>query len=75
MICSSPDILLQKWKMYTKYSVGKLEENISLRRFRHRYQDKIKIGVRRILCDDVDWIHLSPDTGHFRSRVSTFMKI
>jgi hypothetical protein len=40
-----------------KVFVGKPEGNIPLGRPRHRWEDYIRICVREIRCEIVDWIH------------------
>jgi hypothetical protein len=42
-----------------KNSVGKPEGKRRLERFWRRWEDNIKMDLKDIGCDDVDWIHLS----------------
>jgi hypothetical protein len=38
--------------------VGKPESKRPLGRYRHRWEDNIKMGLREIGWDDMDWIDL-----------------
>jgi len=44
-------------------SVGKSERRRSLGRTRHRWEDNIRIDVREIGWECVDWIYLAQDKG------------
>jgi hypothetical protein len=44
-----------------KILVGKPEGNIPLIRPSHRWEDNIKMGLRKIGWEDVDWMHLTED--------------
>jgi hypothetical protein len=39
--------------------MGKFEEKKSLGRHRHRFEDNIKMNLKEIGRECVDWIHLS----------------
>jgi hypothetical protein len=41
--------------------VGKLEGKVPLRRLRRIQKDKIRLDLRKIGYEDVDWIHLAKD--------------
>jgi hypothetical protein len=49
--------------MINAYSilVGKPEGKRPLGRPRRRWEDNIRIDLRKIGWEDVDWIHLAPD--------------
>jgi hypothetical protein len=51
--------------------VGKPEENRPLGRPRRRWVDNIKMDVRRIGRDGVDWIDVTQDTDQWRALVNT----
>jgi hypothetical protein len=55
--------------------VGKLEGKRPLRRPRCRWVDNIKIHLRQIGWDGVDWIDLAQDRGQWRALVNTVMKL
>jgi hypothetical protein len=44
-----------------KILVGKTEGKRPLGRPRHRCEDNIKIDLAEIMCEGVDWIHLTHD--------------
>jgi len=46
--------------------IGKPEEKEQLERSRRRWEDSIRIGVRNIGCEDVDWIHVPQDRDQWR---------
>jgi hypothetical protein len=37
------------------------EKNISLGKRRHRWEDNIKMGLKEIVCEGVDWTDLTQD--------------
>jgi hypothetical protein len=47
----------------------------SLGRPRHRWVDNIKIDLRKIVWDGVDWIDLAQDRDHWRALVNTVMNL
>jgi hypothetical protein len=51
--------------------VGKLEEKRPLGRPRRRWEDNIRIVLREIRLDGVDWIHLTLDLDQWRAPVNT----
>jgi hypothetical protein len=55
--------------------VGKPEEKRLLGRPRRRWVDNIKIDLREIGWDDVDWIDLAQDMGQWRALVNTVMNL
>jgi hypothetical protein len=52
---------------------GKPEGKSPLIRQRRRWVDNIKIGLREIRMDVMDWIDLAQDTGKWRALVNTVM--
>jgi hypothetical protein len=42
---------------------------------RGRWVDSIKIDLREIGWDGVDWVNLAQDRGHWRSLVNTVMNL
>jgi hypothetical protein len=56
-------------------SVGTSEGKRPLGKSRRRWKDNIKIDVREVELDDVDWIHLAQDRARWRALLSTVMKL
>jgi hypothetical protein len=54
---------------------GKPEGKRPLRRPRRRWVDNIKIDLREIGWDGVDWIYLAQDRDHWRALVNTVMNL
>jgi hypothetical protein len=55
--------------------VGKLERKKPLRRPRRRWVDNIKIDIREIRWDGMDWIDLVQDRDQWRALVNTVMNL
>jgi hypothetical protein len=55
--------------------VGKPEGKRSLGRPRHRWVDSIKMDLRKIGWDGMDWIDLAQDRDHKRALVNTVMNL
>jgi hypothetical protein len=55
--------------------VGKPEGKRQLGKPRHRWVDNIKIDIRGIGWDDMDWIDLTEDRDQWRALVNTVMKL
>jgi hypothetical protein len=55
--------------------VGKLEGNRPLRRPRRRWLDNIKIDLREVGWDGMDWIDLAQDRDQCRAPVNTVMNL
>jgi hypothetical protein len=55
--------------------VGKQEENRPLWRPRRRRVDNIKIDLRKIGWDGMDWIDLAQNRDQWRALVNTVMKL
>jgi hypothetical protein len=53
--------------------MGKPEGKRPLGRPRHRWVDNIKMDLREIGCDGVDWIELAQDRDQWRVLVNTVM--
>jgi hypothetical protein len=58
-----------------KILVGKPEGKRPLGRPRRRWVDNIKMDLREIGCDDMDWIDLAQDRERWRALVNTVMNI
>jgi hypothetical protein len=46
-----------------KNLVGRPEGKIPVGRTRHRWKDNIRMDLREIGCEVVDWIHMTQDSG------------
>jgi hypothetical protein len=55
--------------------VGKPEGGRPLGRPRHRWEDSIRMDLREILWEDVDWIHLAQDRDQCWAPVNTAMNL
>jgi hypothetical protein len=55
--------------------VGKPEGKRPLKRPRWRWADNIKMDLREIGWDGVDWIELAQDRGQWRALVNTAMNL
>jgi hypothetical protein len=55
--------------------VGKSKGKRPLGRQRRRWKNIIKMGIKEIGCDDMDWIHLAKDRDQKRALVNTVMKL
>jgi hypothetical protein len=55
--------------------VGKPEGKRPLGRPRHRWADNIKIDLREIVWDGMDWIDLAQDRDQWRALVNTVMNL
>jgi hypothetical protein len=55
--------------------VGKPEGKRPLRRPRHRWVDNIKIDIREIGWDGMDWIGVAQDRDQWRALVITVMNL
>jgi hypothetical protein len=55
--------------------VGKSEEKRPLRRPRRRWEDNIKMNLREIEWDGMDWIDLDEDRDQWRALVNTAMNL
>jgi hypothetical protein len=55
--------------------VGKPERKRPLEKPRRRWVDNIKIDLREIEWDGVDWIDVAPDRDQWRALVNTVMNL
>jgi hypothetical protein len=55
--------------------VGKPEGKIPLARPRHRWVHNIKMALREIVSDGMDWITMAQDRGQWRALVNTVMNL
>jgi hypothetical protein len=55
--------------------VGRAEGRRPLGRPRHRWEDNIKMDLREIGFEDVDWIQLAQDRGRWQALVNTVMNL
>jgi hypothetical protein len=58
-----------------KILVGKPEGKRPLGRLRHRWVDSIKMHLREIRWDAMDWIDLAEDRNQCRALVNTVMNL
>jgi hypothetical protein len=58
-----------------KSLVGTPEGERPLGRSRHRWEDNIRIGLRKIGCEGVDWMHLTQDRDQRRALVNMVMDL
>jgi hypothetical protein len=64
-----------KIKNAYKILVGKSEEKRPLGRPRRRWEKNIKVDLREIGWEDVDWIHMAQDRDRWRAVVNTVMNL
>ena len=55
--------------------VGKPEGKRSLGRPRRRWEDNIRMDLREVGCECVDWMDLVQDRGRWRALVSAVMNL
>jgi hypothetical protein len=58
-----------------RYSVGKPERKSPLGGLRHSWEDNIKMDLRDIGWEGVDWMHLAQDRDQWRALMNTVMKL
>jgi hypothetical protein len=65
------------WVMKSAYKIfiGKSEEKRPLGRPKRKWKDKIKIGIKEIVFDSVDWIHLAQDKDQWRTLMDTVVNL
>jgi hypothetical protein len=63
------------WDMRNAYNVlvGKPERKWQLQKYKHKCDDKIKMYLKEMVSENVDWIHLARDKGQWRALVNTAM--
>jgi len=55
--------------------VGKPEGKRPLGRPRRRWEDNIRMDLREVGWESVDWMHLAQDRGQWRNIVNTVMNL
>jgi hypothetical protein len=55
--------------------VGRSEDKRPLERLRHRWEDNIKMDLREIRIDGINWIRLSQDRVQWRAFVNTVLNL
>jgi hypothetical protein len=55
--------------------MGKPEGKRPLVRPRRRWVDNIKMDLREIRCDGVDWIEMAQDRGQWRDHMNTVLNL
>jgi hypothetical protein len=55
--------------------VGKPEGKGQLGRLRHRWEDNIKMYLKEMVWDGVDWIDLAQDVGRLQAVLNTVMNL
>jgi hypothetical protein len=63
-----------KWNVYG-ILVGKPEGKKLLGRLRHRWANNIKMDLRGIELDGMDWIYLAQDKDQWMALVNTIMNL
>jgi hypothetical protein len=58
-----------------KMLVGKPEEKRPLGRPRYRWKGNIRMDLREIGWEDVNWVHLAQDMGKCRAIMNTVMNL
>jgi hypothetical protein len=61
-----------KWNAY-RALVGKPEIKRLVGRPRRELEDNIKMGIRKIWWDSMDWVHLAQDRDQWRALVNSIM--
>jgi hypothetical protein len=61
--------------MHITILVGKLEGKRPLGRHRRRWEDNVKMDLREIGWDGMDWIDLADDRDQWRALVNTGMSL
>jgi hypothetical protein len=62
--------------MHTEVSVGKPEGKRPLERRRHRWEkNNVKINLRKVGWEDLDWIYLAQDRDQWRALVDTALNL
>jgi hypothetical protein len=61
--------------MLTKFRWENLKEKRPLRRPRRRWEDNIKMDLREIGWEVVDWLHLAQDRDQWHALVNTVMNL
>jgi hypothetical protein len=56
-------------------SVGKSEGKKPAGRFRRRWEDNMRMDLREVGCEGVDWMHLAQDRDQWRAVVNMGMNL
>jgi hypothetical protein len=65
----------ERYEKCVQYLVGKPEGKNPLRRARHRWKDVVRMGLREIGWEVMDWMHLIQDRDQWRALVNTVMNL
>jgi hypothetical protein len=66
---------MRKMRNLYRILVGKPEGKKPLIRSRHRWEDNIKMDLREIGLEDVDWTHLAQDRDWWQALVNMVMNL
>jgi hypothetical protein len=66
---------MYEMRIVYKILIGKHERKRPLRRSRRRCDDNIRMDLREIGWEGVDWIHLAQDRDQWRAVVYTVMNL
>jgi hypothetical protein len=58
-----------------KILIGKLERNRQLGRLRHRWEDNIRMDLRKVERKSEDWIHLAQNRDQWWALAKTVMNL
>jgi len=61
--------------VFSNFFVGKPEGRRPLRRPRHRWEDNIRMDLREVGCECVDWMELAQDRERWCALVSAVMNL
>jgi hypothetical protein len=61
--------------VYNKILIGKPERKRPVRRSRRIWEDNIRMDLRKIGWEGVDWMHLAQDGEQWRALVNTVMDL
>jgi hypothetical protein len=68
------ECMREERKVY-KLLMGKFKGKNPLKRPRHRWENRIKMDLRDINWEDVEWIHLDQDRDKWQALVSTMKNL
>jgi hypothetical protein len=58
-----------------KFFPGKLEGKKPLSRLKHRWKHNIKMNLKEIVCEDVDWTHVAQDRVQWQTLVNMVVNL
>jgi hypothetical protein len=61
--------------LYRAILSGKSEGKRPLGRHWHRWKDKVKMNLKEIGWEDLDWVHLTQDKDQWRGLMNTVMNL